>query len=134
MTDRFTSRPEMRRGKGRPNRPGPRGTPWLAIAGYAALGVGCLLLGFITVLIVAAPVDPVRDRIVQEVKSRTGRDFVVSGPTSLVLFPRPALSLANVTFSAPRDMGGAPTMAVQTLKAEVGLLSLLTGQPHVRRI
>jgi AsmA protein len=124
----------MRRGKGRPNRSGPRGSPWLAIAGYAALGIGCLLLGFVTFLIVAAPVDPVRDRIVQEVKSRTGRDFVVSGPTSLVLFPRPALSLANVTFSAPRDMGGAPTMAVQTLKAEVGLLSLLTGQPHVRRI
>src|SRR5204863_9644787 len=95
---------------------------------------GCLLLRVVTFLIVAAPVDLVRDRLVQQVKSRTGRDLVVSGSTSLVLFPRPALSLADVAVSAPPDMGGAPTLAVQALKAEVGLLSLLTGQASVRRV
>jgi DNA-binding winged helix-turn-helix (wHTH) protein len=51
-----------------------------------------------------------------------------------VFFPRVAISLGNVAFSAPPGMGGAPTLAVQTLKAEVGLLSLLTGQASVRRV
>jgi hypothetical protein len=83
-----------------------------------------------TFLIVAAPVDPVRDRLVQQVKSRTGRDLVVSGP-------RPSFSFRalprGVTFSAPPDMGGAPAGGAD-IKAEVGLLSLLTGQGSVRRV
>ena len=133
MTEYLTLGPETRRGKGRP-RPGRQRNRWLVIAGYAALSVGCLLLGVVTFLIVAAPVDLVRDRLVQQVKSRTGRDLVVSGSTSLVLFPRPALSLVDVAVSAPPDMGGASTLAVQALKAEVGLLSLLTGQASVRRV
>src|SRR5205809_1633960 len=98
MTDHLMPRPQTRRGKGPPPRQ-RRG--WLAFAGYAALGVGCILLGAVTFLIIAAPVDLVRDRLVQQVKSRTGRDLVVAGPTSLALFPRPALSLANVAISAP---------------------------------
>src|SRR5262245_36525101 len=131
MTRYVTPRTEMRRGKGRR---GQQGGGWLAFAGYAALGVGCLLLGAITFLIIASPVELVRDRLVAQVKSSTGRDLVVSGPTSLVLFPRPALSLANVAISPPPDMGGAPTVAVQTLTAEMGLTSLLTGQARVRRV
>jgi AsmA protein len=50
------------------------------------LGLGCLLLGMATFIFVAAPIDGVRDRLVQDIKARTGRDFVVSGSTSLTLF------------------------------------------------
>lgn len=124
-------------GAARPRVPARRtreGNRWLALAGYSGLGLVCLLLGVAAFLVVAAPVDLVRDRLAQQVKSRTGRDLVISGPTSLSLFPRPAISLSNVAFSAPPEMGGEPTLVVQSLEAEVGLMSLLTGQASVNRV
>jgi AsmA protein len=110
---------------------GPR---WVIALGYAGLGLACLLLGAIAFLAVAAPVELVRDRLIGEVKARTGRDLVVSGSTSLVLVPRPAISLANVALSAPAGMEGGPTLLVQTLDAELSLASLLTGQPGIQRL
>src|SRR5204863_9118672 len=71
---------------------------------------------------------------IQQVKSRTGRDLVVSGPTSLVFFPRLAISLGDVAFSAPPGMGGAPILAVRTLEAELGLTSLFTRQAGIKRL
>jgi uncharacterized protein involved in outer membrane biogenesis len=50
-----------------------------------------------------------------------------------VFFPRVAISLANVAFSAPPGMGGAPTLAVQTLEAGLGLMSLFTRQAGIKR-
>src|SRR6516225_9820647 len=131
MRDHSTSRPQMRRAPPPRRRQGMR---WLLAAGYAGLGLGCLLVGAVTFLIVAAPLELVRDRLIGEVKARTGRDLVVSGSTSLVMFPRLAVSLADVSLSAPPGMGGAPTLAVDTLEAELSLASLLTGQAGLRRL
>jgi len=110
------------------------GRRWLVAAGYAGLGLGCLLLGAITFLVVAAPVELLRDRLIGEVKARTGRDLVVSGSASLLLLPRLAISLGDVALSAPPDMGGGPMLSVQALEAELSLTSLLTGQTGVRRL
>jgi AsmA protein len=107
---------------------------WLTIVGYGGLGLGCLLLAAATFVFLAAPVDLVRDRLVQDIKARTGRDLVVAGATSLVLFPRLAVSFANVALSAPPGMGGEPTLRVQTLEAELGLLSLLSQQAGIKRL
>lgn len=131
MTNHATPRYERSRA---PARRGRKGNTWLALAGYGGLVLGCLVLAAATFLVVAAPVDLVRDRLVQQVKSRTGRDLVVSGPTSLVLFPRPAISLTNVALSAPPDMGGEPILTVGTLEAQLGLASLLTGQAGVKHV
>jgi AsmA protein len=122
--------------KTRPIQPRPRrqSTGWPAIVGYAALGLGCVLLAMATFIFVAAPIDGVRDRLVQDIKARTGRDFVVSGPTSLTLFPRLAVAFAHVSLSAPPGMRGEPTLKAQTLVAEVGLLSLLSQNAAIRRL
>jgi AsmA protein len=98
------------------------------------LGLGCLLLGAVAFLIVAAPVELLRERLIGEVKARTGRDLVVSGSTSLLLLPRPAISVANVALSAPPGMEGGPMLFVQALEAELSLASLLTGQADIRRL
>jgi AsmA protein len=111
-----------------------QGPQWAVVAGYVGLGLGCLLLGAIAFLVVAAPVELVRDRLIGEVKARTGRDLVVSGSTSLVLVPRPAISLANVALSAPPGMEGGPTLLVQAMDAELSLASLLTGQAGIQRL
>jgi AsmA protein len=110
------------------------GSRWPVALGYAGLGLGCLLLGAIAFLVVAAPVELLRDRLIGEVKARIGRDLVVSGSTSLLLLPRPAISLADVALSAPPGMEGEPMLSVQALEAELSLASLLTGQVGVRRL
>jgi AsmA protein len=116
--------------------PAPRSRQGRALraAGYAGLGLGCVLVGAISFLIVAAPVELARDRLIEQVKTHTGRELVVSGPTSLVVFPRLALSLADVALAAPPGMGGEPTLAVKTLEAELSLASLLTGQAGLSRL
>src|SRR5262249_33210362 len=129
MTRRSTPRPDMTRSQ--PPRI-QRGSQWLKLVGITALGLGALLFGMVMFLIVGSPVNGVRDQLIREVKSRTGRDLVL-GSTSLVFLPRLAVSFANVAFSAPRDMGGAPTLTVKTLDAEIGILSLLFGQGGVKR-
>ncbi len=129
--DRLTPMAKTRRTQAPPR---GQGTGWLGIVGYAALGLGCLLLGMATFVFVAAPIDGVRERLVQDIKARTGRDFVVSGSTSLTLFPRLAVSFANVSLSAPPGMGGEPTLKAQALEAEVGILSLLSQNAAIRRL
>lgn len=106
---------------------------WVVIAGYTGFGLACALLVVITILVLGAPTGLVRDRLVQEVKAQTGRDLVVSGPVSLVMFPRIAVSLSNVALSAPPGMSSAPTARIDRLDAEIGLFSLLSGG-SVRRL
>ena len=107
---------------------------WLAALGYGALAFACLGAAAIAFLLVAAPVDLVRDRVIEQVRARTGRDLVVAGPTSLSLFPRPAISLSDVSLSAPEGLEAPPTLVVPTLEAELRLWSLLAAQPAVERI
>ena len=107
---------------------------WLAVLGYGALAFACLGAAAIAFLLVAAPVDLVRDRVIEQVRARTGRDLVVAGPTALSLFPRPAISLSDVSLSAPEGLEAPPTLVVPTLEAELRLWSLLAAQPAAERI
>src|SRR5262249_58632269 len=45
---------------------------WLATAGYVALALACVLAGSITFLLVAAPIDVLREQLVQPGQARTG--------------------------------------------------------------
>ncbi len=132
--------------KGRPApRSGPRGPRKvrrrrssgrgaLAVLGYVALFVACAGVAAATFLVVITPFDFVRDQLVQQVKARTGRDLVISGPTSVSVFPRTALALTGVSLSASAAMGGAPTLVAEALDVEIGLASLVTRQAVIRRL
>lgn len=119
--------------KPRRTRPPPR-RRWLSVLGYSGLALACLCTAAVAFLLIAAPVELVRDRAIEQVKARTGRDLVVAGPTTLSLFPRPAVSLSNVSLSAPEGMEAPPTLTVPMIDAELRLWSLLTAQPAVERI
>src|SRR5688572_17547568 len=81
--------PPRRNVKPKPRRARPPPRPrWRAAVGYGALALGCVCAAAIAFLLVAAPVDLVRDRIIDQVKARTGRDLTVAGATSLSFFPR----------------------------------------------
>jgi AsmA protein len=118
----------------------PRAAPrrrqpgWLAIVGYAVLGVGCMLAGAVTFLLIAAPVHLIRDRAVELVKARTGRDLVVAGPTKLTYFPRFGVAFSEVSLGVPADMGGRPLLAARRLQVELPLWSLLSGRLAAQRV
>ena len=111
-----------------------RARSWPARIGYAALGLACLLLGALTFLLLAQPLDPLRERILAEFKAATGRDLVIGGATSLSLLPRPALSVEDVTLRAPNPEPRAPNLSIARLDLELDLLSLLGGTPRASRI
>lgn len=132
-TERGLRRPPERANTARhPRRTGR--TTWLGVAAYGALGLGCFLLGALAFLIVAPPVDSLRDRIVQEVNRRTGRELTVAGPASMSFFPRPAVTLGDVTLSGPPGMEDQAILTASGIGAEVRLVSLLTGNPEIQRI
>lgn len=119
-------RPQRRRARSR--------RPWLSVLGYAALAFACLGAGAAAFLVIAAPVDVVRDRIIEQVKARTGRDLAVAGPISFQLFPRPAVSLSEVSLSA-RDAGDEPAALVAPrIDAELSLWSILVPNAAVQRV
>lgn len=107
---------------------------WLTALGYGALAIACLGTAAVAFVLVAAPVDLVRDRVIEQVKARTGRDLAIAGPTALSLFPRPAISLSEVSLSAPEGFAAPPMLVVPTVEAELSLWSLLTAQPALERI
>jgi AsmA protein len=117
-------------------RPGaaPRRRRGLSVLGYAGIGFACLCAAAAAFLVVAAPFDLMRDRLVEEVKARTGRDLVVAGGTSLTLFPRLAVSLGEVALSAPEGTAGPPALTADRVDVELGLRSLIGRQGPVERV
>jgi AsmA protein len=155
MTDHPTLKGGLRHDGGQPRRLGPGRPPpplprsgepaptlrprrrrrrWLQLTGYLFLGLACMLVGSITFLLIAAPVDFVRDQMIQQVKAHTGRDLVIAGPTSIALFPQVSVHLADVTLSEPPGMGSAPLLTAQSFTIDVPLLSLLSRQFAVKRL
>lgn len=126
-------RPAAYPAKGAPPRRTSRSSG-LGLFGYAALGAVCALIAGTSFLLIAAPVDFVRDHLVDEVRARTGRDLTVAGPVSLSLFPTPGVTLSQVTLAAPAGMPGGPTVTMQRMGAEVTLGSLFSRKIQVRRI
>ena len=125
-------RPPAMRGPRRPSR--SRRSSWPTVVGYVALGFGCLLAASVTFLLIAAPVDLVRDRAIELVKARTGRDLAITGPTSLTYFPRFGVAFSEVSLAAPPEMGGPPVLAARKLQVEMPFWSLLSKRVVARRV
>ncbi|HEX5957046.1 MAG TPA: AsmA family protein, partial [Hyphomicrobiaceae bacterium] len=122
----MTARPAQRaaRGTGR----------WLPLAGYALLALAGLAAAALAVLLMAPPLDLVRDRLIRQVEARTGRTLTVGGPISVTLRPRAVVSIHNVALGAPRGMPGPPTVVVPAIDVEMSLWSLLARRPQLDRL
>lgn len=87
--------------------------------------LGVIVGGGVMALSLLFPGDVVRDRLVAEVKARTGRDLTVNGPATFSAVPTAHVSLADVTLSAPAGMDGPPLAAMQSVDVRVALWPLL---------
>lgn len=120
--------------KERGRAPRPQRGPWRTALGYGGLVLGCVGLAAVVFLLAAPPVDILRDRLIEQVKARTGRDLAVAGPVSLSVFPRLAVSLNDVSLSAPEGREGAPTLLVPSLDVELRPWPLLALRVAVQRL
>lgn len=121
--------------QGRTRRAGAgRGRRSLAVAGYCVLALVCLSLAAVAFVVVARPLDVLRERLVAEVETRTGRTLTVAGPMSVSLYPRVLVALEGVAMAPPDGMAGGPFVTVPTLDVETSLWSLLARRPRLDRV
>ena len=106
----------------------------LRIVIYCIFGLFAFMAAAAVAAFLLTPTDLIRDRLQTEVKARTGRDLVIAGSTSLALWPRPAVSLRDVTLSSPPDMGAQPLLRVAEIEVAVQILPLLLHDVSVDRL
>src|SRR5690606_18655726 len=77
---------------------------WTAVAGLAGLVLLAMGVAAAAFVLMAAPLDAVRDRLVREVEARTGHILTVTGDMSLSLYPRLVVSLAGIAIPPNQRM------------------------------
>lgn len=113
---------------------GRRKRSWLRTMAWALGGLGVLVAASIAALVLFAPVGLIRDQLVREVKARTGRELVITGRTSLSVYPSLGVSMGEVSLSSPAGMGGAPLVRMRRLEASVKTMPLLRRQIEIERV
>ena len=132
--------PAQRRGPppppgGRPRQPQPprggggflRGLMYLALLVLVVAGAG------VAYLVVNPPSDLIRRTIAEQVKAKTGRDLIVSGPAAFSFYPGMGVSLKDVSLSGPP---GSPGKLVQMAELDVNIktMPLINREIEVRRL
>lgn len=112
----------------------PTGRSWTKIIGASGLGIAALVAASAIALLAYTPVDLVRDRLVREVKAKTGRDLIIGGKPSVSFWPTVAVSLPDVSLSNPSGMSGPPLIAMQRLDATIQLWPLLQRRVQVDQL
>ena len=107
---------------------------WPRRLAFAALALAVFLVGSFALLMLAPPTGLVRDRLVAEVKAKTGRDLTIGGRVSLRVFPRLSVSMQDVALSAPPRMPGAPLVTAERLDLELEIMPLLLREVAVERL
>ncbi len=101
---------------------------------FSLLALVLLVAAASGTLIFAPPTGLIRDRLIAEVKSRTGRDLTIGGSSTLTLFPSFGVTLRDVALSAPPTMPGPPLLVAESLEVQVELLPLITRQVSIEKL
>jgi AsmA protein len=107
---------------------------WLKIIGLTTLAAAAGVAAAAVALLVYTPAGLVRDRLIREVKAKTGRDLVIGGKPVISFYPNVAVSLADVTLSNPPGMAGPPLIQMQRLDATIQLWPLLQRRVQVDQL
>ncbi len=89
--------------------------------------IGLVLAAFAggVFIYMAAPTGYVRDRLVAEVKQRTGRDLIVRGSATFTVYPRLGVELKDVSLSGPPGLEKEFFVRMEKLKLAIPLLPLM---------
>ncbi|MEW5421253.1 AsmA family protein [Amorphus sp. 3PC139-8] len=92
----------------------------------------CLIvIGALAALPLFVSTQWVKQTVVDELNRATGLTIAIDGPVGLSAFPTLGLSLDSVRVRAP---DGAEVMALERLRADLGLIALLSGNVRVNEL
>ena len=117
----------------RPPAPPRRGGGLLLGVVYFFLFVILVAGGGVAYLLVNPPSDLIRQKITEQVKTRTGRDLVIAGRANFTFFPVLGVSLKDVSLSGPPGMDGK-LVEMQALDVSVKALTLFSRQIEINSI
>lgn len=92
--------------------------------------IGGAGLGYV---ILNPPSEFLRQKIAEQVRARTGRNFVMGGPASFTLYPSIGISLKDVALSGPPGMEGN-LVQMQALNVSVNPWALFSGRAEVHSL
>jgi AsmA protein len=102
----------------------------LAVLAYAGIAIVFLVVMAATFLIVAPPIDIVRERLIADFQARTGYLLEINGATSLRLQPAPSIEFRDVVVATPGE-NGSPVLKAEAIEVEPRLAGLLWGRVQV---
>ena len=117
----------------RPPAPPRRGGGLLLGVVYFFLFVILVAGGGVAYLLVNPPSDLIRQKITEQVKTRTGRDLVIAGRANFTFFPVLGVSLKNVSLSGPPGIDGK-LVEMQALDVSVKAMTLFSRQIEINSI
>jgi AsmA protein len=112
----------------------PRRRLWRHPLFLVPFGLLLTLALAIAALIVAPPVALVRERLARTVEEATGRELKVMGAIKLAFYPRPSLTLEDVTLAGPPDAAGPELLRAERIAGEVNPLPLLSGRTEISKL
>lgn len=102
---------------------------------YGVLGLIAMAAGAAAFVIATLPAGFVRAHVAAAVKKSTGRDLVMAGPASFTLYPKLAISLADVSLSgAPGFEGTQPLVTMKALDLSVALWPLVRREVRINAL
>ncbi|MBC7952748.1 MAG: AsmA family protein [Rhodospirillaceae bacterium] len=97
-----------------------------------ALGVLVVLaIGALVILPSLVPADKIKQEVVAQVKSATGRDLSIDGKVSVSAFPSLSVQVSNVALSNPPGFQGKDMVRLGALDVRLKLLPILSGKVEV---
>lgn len=131
---RADGRPHQSQYRDPPRRPRSGWFGTLAMLAWMFGGLVVLIVAAGAILMVIGPSTLIRDQLIAEVKSRTGRVLTINGDTRFTLFPSVGVTLGDVSLSAPPGMQAPPTVVAKALDVSVEALPLLSSRIVVERL
>ncbi len=95
---------------------------------------GLLVVAVGVTLAVGIPGGFITGTIEDRVEKETGLQLDINGGVTIKLWPLTVVTLSDVALFDPKDKAVPERFRAESIRAEVSLRSLLTGNPRVREI
>jgi AsmA protein len=95
--------------------------------------VVAVLIALVVAVPFLVPADAIKDRVVAEVKSATGRDLVIKGPVKVTVLPALAVDVQDVAFSNAAGAKHKDMATLKSLQVELKWLPLIGMRAEIDR-